>query len=153
MATRRGIRTDVWGPHAWEFLHAVTFGYPDNPTPQEQLAAKQLFESLRVLLPCPKCSTHYCQAMQEFPVEPHTQSKDQLSHWLVDFHNRVNARLGKSQIPYETVAAKYQANETQCPVSELASHKQESVLPTIAVVVVILAVLAYAGAFLFPKRT
>ena len=27
---------DVWGPHAWKFLHFVSLGYPDYPTNEDK---------------------------------------------------------------------------------------------------------------------
>jgi len=26
------MRADIWGPHAWIFLHSISLEYPDNPT-------------------------------------------------------------------------------------------------------------------------
>ena len=107
----------------------MTFGYPDRPSPEEQQAAVNLFESLQYLLPCPKCSDHFCQGLAENPVGQHVQSKEALSRWLVDFHNRVNQRLGKKHVPYETVAQKYSASDSVCPVSAQAAAPAQAQAP------------------------
>ena len=26
------MEPEIWGPHAWQFLHSITLSYPDNPT-------------------------------------------------------------------------------------------------------------------------
>lgn len=87
-----------WGPAAWKFLHAVTFAYPETPTLAEQVAVEQMFGSLRFLLPCAQCRTHYETEIRAHP--PDTRSRATLSAWLVDLHNRVNLRLGKGTVTY-----------------------------------------------------
>lgn len=102
----------------------MTFGYPDHPSAEEQRAAVNLFESLQHLLPCPKCADHFCQGLSEHPVNQHVQSKQALTRWLVDFHNRVNARLGKPQMSYESVAQKYTSSDSVCPASKLLLEQE-----------------------------
>jgi hypothetical protein len=102
----------------------VTFGYPDQPSPEEQQAAVNLFESLQHLLPCPKCADHFCQGLSQTPVNQHVRSKQALTRWLVDFHNRVNARLGKPQMSYESVAQKYTSSDSVCPASKLLLEQE-----------------------------
>jgi FAD-linked sulfhydryl oxidase len=106
------MKTSVWGPSAWRFLHAVTFAYPDAPTEEQQAAARQLFQSLRQMIPCGDCCGHYCTEIQSHP--PQVQSRDALSRWLVDLHNRVNARLGKPSYSYSVARAEYTQEESQC---------------------------------------
>lgn len=100
-----------WGPAAWKFLHAITFAYPEAPSLAEQSAASSLFEALRPLLPCAACRAHYDAEVAAHP--PDTRSRTTLSAWLVDLHNRVNARLGKPRFAYADAAAAYAA---QCTI-------------------------------------
>jgi hypothetical protein len=106
------MKTSVWGPSAWRFLHAVSFAYPDSPDEQQRQAAKDLFQSLRQLIPCGDCCGHYCTEIQSHP--PQVQSRDALSRWLVDLHNRVNVRLGKPLHSYQAARAEYMSEESQC---------------------------------------
>lgn len=106
------MKTSFWGPHAWKFLHAVTFAYPDEPTKEHKKAALELFTSLKYMLPCGECCNHYCQAFDKQKIEKHLESRDSLSRWLVDFHNQVNERLGKPTFQYDLVKKEYvEANE------------------------------------------
>ena len=41
------MKPEVWGPHAWIFLHSITFNYPDNPTDDEKKHYKNFFENLK----------------------------------------------------------------------------------------------------------
>ena len=106
------MKTSVWGPSAWRFLHAVSFAYPESPSSAQQEAALQLFLSLRHMIPCGDCCGHYCSEIQSAP--PRVESRDALSRWLVDLHNRVTARLGKPQYPYASALAEYTAEASQC---------------------------------------
>ena len=49
------MKPEIWGPHAWIFLHSITFDYPDNPTKEVKEKYKGFFESLQDILPCEKC--------------------------------------------------------------------------------------------------
>ena len=89
----------AWGTSAWKFLHAVTFAYPENPSTREQAAAEALFDSLRLLLPCDDCKTHFGEIIDTRAVD--TSSRQALSAWLVDAHNRVNEKLGKPRFSYD----------------------------------------------------
>lgn len=89
------MSTADWGPSAWKFLHTLTYAYPENPSLLEQTQAKNLFESLRYLLPCERCREHYEEEIAINP--PNTLTKKSLSSWLVQVHNSVNDRLGKPQ--------------------------------------------------------
>jgi hypothetical protein len=100
-----------WGPAAWKFLHSVTFAFPENPTLQDQQDAESLFLSLRSMLPCQACREHYESEIALHP--PDTRSRQILSRWLVDLHNRVNSRLGKSIVSYSNAESLYSFG--QCP--------------------------------------
>ena len=43
---------DVWGPHGWKFIHYITLGYPNNPTPLDKSQYYNFFESLNPLIEC-----------------------------------------------------------------------------------------------------
>lgn len=105
------MRMDKWAGDLWRAGHAITFAYPVAPSAAERAAAAAWFNALVPLLPCEDCRGHFAAALAAAPVEPATVSRDALSRWFVDMHNRVNARLGKGAVPYETVAAQYTDSE------------------------------------------
>lgn len=97
---------EVWGPKAWDFLHTVTFGFPDNPTEKEKQDALNFFNSLPTMLPCKICSEHCRNNIRKIP--PNVNSKKDLSMWLVNLHNEVNKQLGKGKIyTYSEISKKY----------------------------------------------
>lgn len=101
------MKTSIWGPSAWRFLHSVSFAYPEHPSEVEKKAAKELFNALKYLLPCGDCCTHYCKELENDKVEYYLDSRTTLSKWLVNFHNRVNARLKKPIVNYNDIAKEY----------------------------------------------
>ena len=101
------MKTSIWGPAAWRFLHAATFAYPDDPTEKHKEDALKLFQSLASMLPCGDCCVNYSNEFSIASISKHLHSKEALSRWLVELHNRVNIRLGKPTMTYEEVVAMF----------------------------------------------
>jgi hypothetical protein len=85
----------VWGPFFWHTIHIVALGYPKDPSYAQKRAAKEFFESLGHLIPCPTCRDHYVVHMNKMPITPHLDRKEDLFRWTVELHNVVNQSLGK----------------------------------------------------------
>lgn len=111
---RSNLDPHFWGPSGWTFLHSVAEGYPETPDDEHKQAAIQMFTGLRKLLPCSSCCDHCCQQLEDHPVHEHVNSRDDLAKYVFDFHNRVNARLGKPQHSWDDYVSHYRSNESQC---------------------------------------
>ncbi len=85
----------VWGPFFWHTIHITALGYPKDPSYAHKRAAKEFFESLAHLIPCPKCRDHYSLHLQKMPITPHLDRREDLFRWTVALHNVVNESLGK----------------------------------------------------------
>lgn len=96
----------VWGPMFWHVLHVVALSYPSNPTYAQKRAAKEFYESMAELIPCPICREHYKQHIQKLPLSPHLDRRDDLFRWTVEVHNEVNKLLGKPMVT-EAESIKY----------------------------------------------
>jgi hypothetical protein len=72
--------------------------YPAEPSYGQKRAAKDFFESLGHLIPCPKCREHYQQHLQRMPISPHLDRRDDLFRWTVNLHNEVNKSLDKQPV-------------------------------------------------------
>ena len=88
--------TRFWGPSGWIFLHQISFSY--NPEEQYE-SVRQLFEMLPFVLPCKFCRASLTEYMEELPLEPALKSRDALSVWLYEIHNKVNEKLRKQGQP------------------------------------------------------
>ena len=105
--------TRFWGPSGWRFLHQITFVYD----PKTHIASvRNLFENLPYVLPCKFCRAHLTEHMKQIPLEPALKSKESLTKWLYDIHNKVNAKLRSQGIPtqddptFSSVKAFYEEN-------------------------------------------
>ena len=95
---RMKVPPAVWGPLFWHTMHIVALGYPANPTYGHKKAAKEFYESLAFLIPCPVCREHYEKHLQKNPLTPHLDRRDDLFRWTVNLHNEVNESLGKPRL-------------------------------------------------------
>jgi hypothetical protein len=93
------IPPEVWGPFFWHTIHLVALGYPMDPSMAHKRAAKEFFEGLRFLIPCPICKDHYAQHLEKFPITPHLDKRVDLYRWTILLHNEVNKTLGKPEYP------------------------------------------------------
>lgn len=108
----------IWGGKMWESLHSITFGYPENPTKEDKYHYKRFFEEVGFVLPCSTCQESY----QSFIKTDNTilddyvlSSRDTLTKWLYDVHNRVNKKLDVVyDISYEDVVKKYESYRAVC---------------------------------------
>lgn len=96
----------IWGPHAWLFLHTITFNYPENPSEQDKVNFFTFFDSLKHVLPCAKCRKHYHENSKH--IKDNLNSKDDLVKWLIKIHNDVNFINNKPIWSYDDVYNKYQ---------------------------------------------
>ena len=92
------LQPSVWGPLFWHTMHIVAIGYPQNPTYAQKRAAKEFYESLSFLIPCPVCREHYQTHLQKMPLTPHLDKREDLFKWTVELHNEVNTLLGKPRL-------------------------------------------------------
>lgn len=97
----------AWGPFFWHTIHITALGYPKNPSYGDKKAAKEFYESLKFLLPCPVCREHYVQHMNESALTPHLDRREDLFRWTVELHNRVNEKLGKPRFSEQEAIAYY----------------------------------------------
>ena len=86
---------DVWGPFFWHTIHITALGYPVDPSHAQKKAAKEFFESLKLLIPCPICKEHYLTHLEKYPITPHLDRRSDLFRWTILLHNEVNAALNK----------------------------------------------------------
>ena len=98
---------EVWGPIFWSTMHLVSLAYPEQPTYAEKRAAKEFYNSLAYILPCPVCRSHFSEILKGLPVETWLDNRESLVEWVWTVHNRVNQRLGKPETSREEFHQRY----------------------------------------------
>lgn len=114
-----GLITKIWGPHFWEVLHAVSFGYPLEPTKENMGEYKAFFLSIKNVLPCKYCRdsyTEYILTEKNTRLESkHLANRDNLTRWVYELHNRVNLKLGMTyDVSYKDIFEKYESYRAVC---------------------------------------
>ena len=94
------IDPSLWGKVTWKTLHYIGYAFPEQPTEEQKRAALNLLFSLANLLPCEKCRQHYSSYLAESP--PNVESREGFARYLNELHNKVNERLGKETVAYDS---------------------------------------------------
>jgi hypothetical protein len=118
-----GMMTKVWGPPGWLFLHSISFGYPytinhKNPAHKNKKAEyATFFNYVGTVLPCKYCRESYLDFLKEYPVENHLNTREEITKWLYNIHNRVNDKLGvpKCKVPsFDEIKTTYERFRARC---------------------------------------
>ena len=99
----------VWGPAFWFSLHNGATKYPIKPTPTWKYRMKSFIKGIPVMVPYEKCADHataYIES-QSNRLDDIVSTRNKLFVFFVEFHNFVNARLGKPNIPLEAANKLY----------------------------------------------
>jgi hypothetical protein len=83
--TLKNIDPVIWGPSAWSLLHFVSFHSKSSVA-----ELKELFEDLKVLLPCAKCRRAYTEHLKLCPMPSQRRA---IAKWLYTIHDRVNRSI------------------------------------------------------------
>jgi hypothetical protein len=98
---------EVWGPIFWATFHLTSMAYPEQPTYAEKRAAKEFFNAMTHLLPCPVCREHYREILAAMPIDSWLDNRASLTEWVWTLHNRVNVRLGKRELSQAEFVERY----------------------------------------------
>jgi len=101
------IPPELWGPIFWSTLHITSLAYPDDPTYAEKRAAKEFFNALAHLLPCPVCRSHFREILQGSPIDSWLDNRTMLTEWVWKAHNAVNVKLGKPEVTMADFMKRY----------------------------------------------
>jgi len=96
------VKTKIWGPTAWFFLHNLVMAYPkklneNNERHKKIKNSMYLFLSnLGNVLPCPICGESYNEYIQEdrYSIKKALNGRKELMYWSYIIHERVNDKLG-----------------------------------------------------------
>jgi hypothetical protein len=99
------VNPQLWGTHAWKFIHYITIAYPECPTEDDKKTMKLFFiDILPKILPCLKCKENFKKHLQEnILTEDILNSREKLIHWGISIHNIINKSLDKPQMSIEDV--------------------------------------------------
>jgi hypothetical protein len=87
-----------WGTALWTFIHTFTVIDSDEPAVQirDSIKAIDILKSLSEIIPCHRCAQHYREFFQTEIEGRDRYGRMELFNLLVEYHNRINQKLGKS---------------------------------------------------------
>lgn len=103
----RELSTEEWGRVIWPWFHVVAGTFSPSPTPRERAIMQAMIEHQIELLPCHMCHTHATAYLRAHPLAPHMSNRCTLSRWMLNFHNHVNARLGRRAWTFEEMRIRF----------------------------------------------
>jgi hypothetical protein len=109
------MQTSKWGPSAWEFLHTLTFNYPEKPTDDNKKYYYELFDNLKYTLPCKFCRESFNIFFKYININDYLNDRMGITYWLFTIHNIVNYKLNKKKVNFIDVVNYYEkrrANQT-----------------------------------------
>lgn len=108
MSITTNINPEIWGSHAWKFMHYITLSYPDNPTNIDKINMYNFFIGVQKILPCEKCRYNFIEHQKKYPLnDACLNSKYNLVNWLINIHNDVNIENNKPTMTYDEFIKMY----------------------------------------------
>ena len=113
------------GRHSWTLLHTMAAYFPAAPTPSQSQAAVGLIRAVGMLYPCRHCAEDFERNLEHHP--PKADSREDLSVWMCEAHNRVNMLLGKPMFPcvLSQLDARWRKGGAHCSYGELGDANEE----------------------------
>lgn len=107
-----------WGPATWQYLHAITLNYPEEPSDQMKDIFRREIEDLEFKLPCSECQSHCKKNLCQLPLlDSDLSSRVSLIRWMIKFHNIINKMLNKP-VRHETEMILYHELLSGCFLSD-----------------------------------
>ena len=111
-----GMLTTVWGPAMWHYIHAMSFNYPVNPSPNDKINYKKFVYNLRNVLPCKYCRINLTNNLKKKPLLLcNMKNRGTFSKYIYELHEVVNKMLNKtSHLTYCDVRERYEHFRSRC---------------------------------------
>ena len=94
-----------WGNATWYLFHTLA----EKLKPEFSSESGELFRQMKLLcgnLPCPDCAKHAIDTLSSANARA-INSKEDITEFIWQFHNKVNARTGRPQFSREESHRKY----------------------------------------------
>ena len=133
----------VWGPHLWAVLHRIGFHAgkaPEKLAKDERREFEWLINHLETVVPCAECRAH----IEEYRRGRRpTASVSSLSsamaeegegaRWIWEFHEAVNARLGKTGVDFSSDLGSYASSASKKTLRQLWKTYTDTILTSVQV--------------------
>lgn len=136
--------TDKWGPIYWNYLHLVSFYYPNNPTHMDKDLYFNLINYFIKTLPCTKCQSDIKKLITTQDLKKHLENKQSLKMYLFNIHNKVNKNLKKKVIGFNTFESLYKLQYFSNIFKSIKYHRiKDLLIITLSLVIIFLVYKTY----------
>ena len=87
------MNTTFWGPSGWQFLHILTFIYPETPSFNDKVKMREFMNLLCFILPCKYCRLSFTKYIKSCSIDDYLDSRATMVEWLYKIHNKINKKL------------------------------------------------------------
>lgn len=123
-----------WGPLFWIILHGLAQRAGTVATPYLQgddiRGWAAFLKATAKALPCPQCREHYSAWMTIHTIQVpsvYPEMGPWVRNWLWQLHEHVNRRLGKTSLPFESLAEKYRGANIGTAVAQLEKLEKKAI--------------------------
>ena len=101
------LKSHIWGPHYWFVLTTIAISYPVKPNNITKKKYYEFIQNLPLFIPDEEIRNKFAKLLDKYPVTPYLDSREMFTRWIHFIHNRINVKLGKSQIPLSDAMSNY----------------------------------------------
>ena len=116
------MQSALWGPCTWEYLHIITFNYPEHPTITDKKLYLNFFTLAAKLLPCNICVDSFILFSKNIPLKYYLDDRYSIVYWLFYMHNLVNLKLKHPQFKFIDVGGQRTQRQKWHQVSRNITH-------------------------------
>jgi hypothetical protein len=89
---------NVWGPHYWFFLHTIALNYPQFPNTVSKKKYYDFISNIPLFIPVDAISVYFSELLDQYPVTPYLDSRDDFIRWMHFIHNKINDKIEKPKV-------------------------------------------------------
>ena len=89
---------NVWGPHYWFFFHTIALNYPQFPNTVSKKKYYDFVSNIPLFIPVDAISVYFSKLLDEYPVTPYLDSRDDFIRWMHFIHNKINEKIEKPKV-------------------------------------------------------
>lgn len=89
------MKSDIWGPHFWFFLHTIAYNYPDTVNQVTKRKYYDFIHNLPLFIPEQNIGNTFSSMLDKYPLSPYLDNRDSFMRWIHFIHNKYNSYLGK----------------------------------------------------------
>jgi len=96
----------IWGNCTWYLFHTIAYKIKDSDFIELKNDIIYVIKTITSILPCPECSQDATNQLSKVKFD-NISNKEELKLLLLNFHNHVNKKIGKSNFEISQYDDKY----------------------------------------------